>query len=605
MAAAANDPGAASGVLAPPSCGVPSGTPRRSSLRLPLSLPGSFASLTMVTRTDSWSALDAGRGVGSLGREATMAKDTLTVTDNRTGRSCEIPIEHGAIRAADLRPLGLVSYDPAFANTASCTSRITYIDGDAGVLLYRGYPIEQLAEQSTFLETAYLLIKGELPSAERLAQWTHNITMHTIVHENVKQFMDGFRYDAHPMGMLVATVGALSTFYPDARRIHDPESRRVQTHRLLAKMPTIAAFAHRHAIGQPYVYPDNELSYPGNFLSMMFKMTELKYGPDPVLERALDVLFILHADHEQNCSTNAMRAIGSSQVDPLSALAGACAALWGRLHGGADEAVLRMLAEIGSVAHVPAYLKRVKAGEARLVGFGHRVYRTFDPRGKVLKCLAPQVFAITGRNRLLDVALELERIAREDGYFVERKLYPNVEFYSGIIYQAMGFPVDMFPVLFAIARTAGWIAQWLEMVQDEEQKIARPRQLYLGRTRRERRDHVLKTRLCERLGIELPIIAAPMGFVTGPELAAAVSNAGGLGVMSFSGNPPPVLREEIRRLKRLTSRPFGVNLILYYPVEDQVAVCLEERVPVLSLFWGDPAPWVARAHAAGVTVMHP
>src|SRR2546427_10338295 len=382
MAAAANDPGAASGVLAPPSCGVPSGTPRRSSLRLPLSLPGSFASLTMVTRTDSWSALDAGRGVGSLGREATMAKDTLTVTDNRTGRSCEIPIEHGAIRAADLRPLGLVSYDPAFANTASCTSRITYIDGDAGVLLYRGYPIEQLAEQSTFLATAYLLIKGELPSAERLAQWTHNITMHTIVHENVKQFMDGFRYDAHPMGMLIATVGALSTFYPDAQRIHDPESRRVQTHRLLAKMPTIAAFAHRHALGQPYVYPDNELSYPGNFLSMMFKMTELKYGPDPVLERALDVLFILHADHEQNCSTNAMRAIGSSQVDPLSALAGACAALWGRLHGGADEAVLRMLAEVESVAHVPAYLKRGKTGEAGRLGVGRPALPTLAPRGE-------------------------------------------------------------------------------------------------------------------------------------------------------------------------------------------------------------------------------
>ncbi len=414
-----------------------------------------------------------------------MAKETLTITDNRTGRRHEIPIEHGAIRAADLRPLGLVSYDPAFANTASCTSRITYVDGDAGVLLYRGYPIEQLAEQSTFLETAYLLIKGELPTPDHLAQWTHNIIMHTIVHENVKQFMDGFRYDAHPMGMLVATVGALSTFYPDARRIHDPESRRVQTHRLLAKMPTIAAFAHRHAIGQPYVYPDNELSYPGNFLSMMFKMTELKYGPDPLLERALDVLFILHADHEQNCSTNAMRAIGSSQVDPLSALAGACAALWGRLHGGADEAMLRMLAEIGSVAHVPAYLKRVKAGEARLVGFGHRVYRTFDPRGKVLKRLAPQVFAVTGRNRLLDVALELERIALEDDYFVARRLYPNVDFYSGIIYQAMGFPVEMFPVLFAIARTAGWIAQWLELVQDEEQTIARPRQLYLGRPRRD------------------------------------------------------------------------------------------------------------------------
>src|SRR3989475_6467155 len=440
MAAAANDPGAASGVLAPPSCGVPSGTPRRSSLRLPLSLPGSFASLTMVTRTDSWSALDAGRGVGSLGREATMAKDTLTVTDNRTGRSCETPSEHGAPRAADLPPRGLVPYAPAFANTASCTSRITYIDGDAGVLLYRGYPIEQLAEQSTFLEPAYLLIKGELPSADHLAQWTHNITMHPIVHETVKQFMDGFRYDAHPMGMLVATVGALSTFYPDAQRIHDPESRRVQTHRLLAKMPTIAAFAHRHALGQPYVYPDNELSYPGNFLSMMFKMTELEYRPDPVLERALDVLLILHADHEQNCSTSVMRSIGSSQVDPFSALAGACAALYGRVHGGANEAVLRMLAEIGSVAHVPAYLKRVKAGEARLVGCGHRVYRNFDPRAKVLKRLAEQVFAVTGRNRLLDVALELERIALEDDYFVARKLYPNVDFYSGILYQAIGFP---------------------------------------------------------------------------------------------------------------------------------------------------------------------
>src|SRR6059058_222814 len=373
-----------------------------------------------------------------------MAKETLTVTDNRTGRRHEIPIEHGAIRATDLRPLGLVSYDPAFANTTSCTSRITYVDGDAGVLLYRGYPIEQLAEQSTFLETAYLLIKGELPTPDHLAQWTHNITMHTIVHENVKQFMDGFRYDAHPMGMLVATVGALSTFYPD-----------------------------------------NDLSYTGNFLAMMFKMTELAYRPDPLLERALDVLFILHADHEQNCSTNTMRSIGSSQADPLSALAGACAALYGRLHGGANEAVLRMLAEIGSVAHVPAYLKRVKAGEAQLMGFGHRVYRNFDPRGRVIKRLAQQVLAVTGRNRLLDVALELERIALEDDYFVARRLYPNVEFYSGIIYQAMGFPVDMFPVLFAIARTAGWIAQWLEMVQDEEQKIARPRQLYLGRARRD------------------------------------------------------------------------------------------------------------------------
>jgi citrate synthase len=414
-----------------------------------------------------------------------MAKDSLTVVDNRTGRSYELPIEHGAIRARDLQQLGLVSYDPAFVNTASCRSRITYIDGDAGVLLYRGYPIEQLAERSTFLETAYLLVKGELPNAQHLAQWTHNITMHTIVHENIKNFMDGFRYDAHPMGMLVATVGALSTFYPEAKLIHDPDSRRIQTHRLLAKMPTIAAFAHRHAIGMPYAYPDNDLSYTGNFLNMMFKVTELKYKPNPVIERALDVLFILHADHEQNCSANAMRSIGSSQVDPFSALAGACAALYGPLHGGANEAVLRMLQEIGSVANIPAYIRRVKAGEVRLMGFGHRVYRNFDPRGRVIKRLADDVFAVTGRNPLIDIAMELERIALEDAYFIERRLYPNVDFYSGIIYQAMGFPVDMFPVLFAIPRTAGWIAQWLEMVQDEEQRIARPRQIYLGPARRD------------------------------------------------------------------------------------------------------------------------
>jgi citrate synthase len=411
--------------------------------------------------------------------------ETLTVVDNRTGRTYELPIEHGAIRARDLARLGLVSYDPAFGNTASCRSRITYIDGDAGVLLYRGYPIEQLAERSTFVETAYLLIKGELPNAQHLAQWTHNITMHTIVHENIKNFMDGFRYDAHPMGMLVATVGALSTFYPDAKLIHDAESRRIQTHRLLAKMPTIAAFAHRHAIGMPYAYPDNDLSYTGNFLNMMFKVTELKYRPNPVLERALDVLFILHADHEQNCSANAMRSIGSSQVDPFSALAGACAALYGPLHGGASEAALRMLQEIGSVANVPAYIARVKRGEVRLMGFGHRVYKNFDPRGKVIKRLADEVFAETGRNPLLDVAMELERIALHEDYFVRRRLYPNVDFYSGLIYQAMGFPVDMFPVLFAIPRTAGWIAQWLEMVQDEEQRIARPRQIYLGPGRRE------------------------------------------------------------------------------------------------------------------------
>jgi citrate synthase len=421
-----------------------------------------------------------------------MAKESLTVIDNRSGRRFEVPIENGAIRATDLQQIrvtpdepGLVSYDPAFMNTASCKSRITYIDGDKGVLLYRGYPIEQLAERSNFLETAYLIVKGELPTAEHLRQWTHNITLHTIVHENIKAFMDGFRYDAHPMGMLVATVGALSTFYPDAKQIHDATSRRIQTHRLLAKMPTIAAFAHRHALGMPYAYPDNELSYPGNFLNMMFKMTELKYRPNPVLERALDVLFILHVDHEQNCSTNAMRSIGSSQVDPFSALAGACAALYGPLHGGANEAVLRMLEEIGSVHNIPAYIKRVKAGEVRLMGFGHRVYKNFDPRGKVIKQLADEVFEVTGRNPLLDIGIALERIALQDDYFIQRKLYPNVDFYSGIIYQAMRFPVDMFPVLFAIPRTAGWMAQWLEMVQDEEQRIARPRQLYLGAQRRD------------------------------------------------------------------------------------------------------------------------
>src|SRR4029077_8371358 len=375
---------------------------------------------------------------------------------------------------------GLVSYDPAFMNTASCKSRITYIDGDRGILLYRGYPIEQLAERSTFLETAYLVIKGELPNAEHLAAWTHNITMHTIVHENIKAFMDGFRYDAHPMGMLVATVGALSTFYPDAKLIHDADSRRIQTHRLIAKMPTIAAFTHRRAIGMPYAYPDNDLSYTGNFLNMMFKMTELKYRPDPVLERALDVLFILHADHEQNCSTNAVRSIGSSQPDPFSAIAGACAPLYGPLHGGANEAVLRMLQEIGSKANVPAYVARVKKGEGRLMGFGHRVYKNFDPRGKVIKRLADEVFAVTGRNPLVDIALELERIALQDDYFVSRKLYPNVDFYSGLIYQSMKFPVETFPVLFAIPRSAGWLAQWEEMLLDQEQKIARPRQIYQG-----------------------------------------------------------------------------------------------------------------------------
>jgi citrate synthase len=420
-----------------------------------------------------------------------MAKDSLTIIDNRTGKQYEVPIEHGAIRATALGQIRtdddqpLRSYDPAYMNTASCKSRITFIDGDRGILLYRGYPIEQLAEHSTFLETAYLLLKGELPSEDRLGEFTHNITMHTIVHENIKNFMDGFRYDAHPMGMLVATVGALSTFYRDAKAIHDGESRKIQTHRLLAKMPTIAAFAYRHTQGLPYVYPDNDLSYTGNFLNMMFKMTELKYTPDPVLERALDILFILHADHEQNCSTTAMRTIGSSQADPYSACAGACAALYGPLHGGANEAVLRMLRGIGSVDAIPAFIRGVKSGDERLMGFGHRVYKNFDPRGRIIKELAYQVFEVTGKNPVIDIAKEVERIALEDDYFIERKLYPNVDFYTGAIYEAMRFPVDMFPVLFAIPRTVGWIAQWLEMVQDEEQKIARPRQLYLGAGRRD------------------------------------------------------------------------------------------------------------------------
>jgi citrate synthase len=413
--------------------------------------------------------------------------DTLTITDNRTGRQYEIPVQDGTIRATDLRQIktdadefGLITYDPAFMNTASCRSRITYIDGDEGVLLYRGYPIEQLAEDSTYLETAYLILFGELPTARQLAEWTLQITMHTMVHENIKKFMEGFTYDAHPMGVFVSTVGALSTFYPDGKQIFDEHSRLRQIHRLIAKVPTIAAYAYRHSIGRPYVYPDNDLSFPGNFLNMLFKMTELKYDVNPVLERALDILFILHADHEQNCSTSAMRAIGSSHVDPYSALAGAAAALYGPLHGGANEAVLRMLKEIGSLQNVPGFIKRVKAGEGRLMGFGHRVYKSYDPRAKIIKRTADQVFAVTGRNPLLDIALELERIALEDEYFVSRKLYPNVDFYSGLIYQAMGFPVDMFAVLFAIARTVGWVAQWEEMLLDPEQKIARPRQIYVG-----------------------------------------------------------------------------------------------------------------------------
>jgi len=417
--------------------------------------------------------------------------DTLSVTDNRTGRSYEIPIEDGTIRALALRDIktddddfGLMTYDPAFMNTASCRSAITYLDGDAGVLEYRGYPIEQLAEQSSYLEVAYLLIHGELPTQSQLDEWTYQVTIHTFVHENIKNFMQGFRYDAHPMGMLLASVGALSTFYPDAAKIKDAEARYIQIIRLIAKMPTLAAFSFRHNMGQPYVYPDNDLRYPGNFLSMLYKMTELKYQPDPRLERALDILFILHADHEQNCSTSAVRAVGSSQVDPYSAVAAGVAALYGPLHGGANEAVLRMLRRIQTKENIPDFIAGVKEGRERLMGFGHRVYKNYDPRAKIIKTAADDVFEVTGTNPLLDIALELEKRALEDDYFVKRKLYPNVDFYSGLIYEALGMPVEMFPVLFAIPRTSGWIAQWLEMIEDPEQKIARPRQIYTGdRTR--------------------------------------------------------------------------------------------------------------------------
>jgi citrate synthase len=413
--------------------------------------------------------------------------DSLTITDNRTGKQYELPIENGTIRAMDLRQIkvsdedfGLMTYDPAFMNTASCKSRITFIDGDKGILEYRGYPIEQLAEKSTYLEVAYLLLHGELPTESQLREWTKNITYHTFINESIKKVIDGFHYNAHPMGMFEATLGALSTFYPDAKDIFNEESRWKQIYRLIAKVPTIAAFAFRHRIGMQYSYPDNDLSYEGNFLNMMFKTTELKYQPNPILERALSVLYILHADHEQNCSTNAMRSIGSAHTDPFSSIAGAAAALYGPLHGGANEMVLRMLKEIGSLSNVPDYIKRVKAGEFRLMGFGHRVYKNYDPRARIIKKVAYEVFEVTGKDPLLDIALELERIALEDEYFVKRKLYPNVDFYSGIIYQAMRFPVDMFPVMFAIPRTSGWLAQWVEMLDDKEQKIARPRQVYLG-----------------------------------------------------------------------------------------------------------------------------
>jgi len=421
-----------------------------------------------------------------------MSKDSLTVTDNRTGQTYELPVENGTIKAMDLRQIktsdddfGLMSYDPAYKNTASTKSKVTFIDGGKGILKYRGYAIEDLAEKASFLETAHLLVNGELPTAPQLEDWRHDITYHTLVHENIRELIDAFRYDAHPMGTLISTVGALSTFYPDAKNIDDPENRRLQMYRLIAKIPTIAAYAYRHRRGLPYVYPDNDLSYAGNFLNMLFKMTETKYKPSAAIEKALDVLFILHADHEQNCSASTMRQVGSSHVDPYSATAAACAALYGPLHGGANEAVVRMLREIGSVKNIPAAIEKAKNGEFRLMGFGHRVYKNYDPRAKVIKKLAYQVFEEVGKNPLIDMAVELERIALEDEYFVKRSLYPNVDFYSGIIYQAMGLPMDMFPVLFAIGRTPGWLSQWEEMLTDPEQKIARPRQVYLGEMKRD------------------------------------------------------------------------------------------------------------------------
>ncbi len=417
-------------------------------------------------------------------------RDALSITDQRTGKVYDVPIADGTIRAMDLRQIkidpadfGLMSYDPAYMNTASCKSRITFIDGDKGILRYRGYDISQLAENCSYLEVAYLLLYGQLPNRKQNDEWVHNITYHTMIHESMKKLMDTFNYDAHPMGMLIATIAAMSTFYPDARNIHDPASRTKQTYRMIAKIPTLAAFAYRHSMGMPYVYPDNDLSYTENFLNMLFKMPAARgYRPNPALVKALDVLFILHADHEQNCGTAVMRSIGSSHADPYSAVAGAAAALYGPLHGGANEEVLKMLAEIGSVARVPAFIKEVKEGkgEKRLMGFGHRVYKNFDPRATIIKRMADQVFEVTGRNPLLDIALELERIALQDDYFVKRKLYPNVDFYSGLIYQAIQIPTAAFTVLFAIPRVSGWIAQWQELLQDPEQKIARPRQIYLG-----------------------------------------------------------------------------------------------------------------------------
>jgi citrate synthase len=453
------------------------------------------------------------RTEGGNGGGVATAAETLTVTDNRTGESYEVEIEDGTVKAMDFRQIkvseddfGLMTYDPAFTNTASVRSSVCFIDGEAGVLEYRGYPIEELCEKSSYLEVAYLLIYGELPTQEQLDEWIFEITHHTFVHENIKKFVEGFRYDAHPMGMLLATTGALSTFYPDAKHIDDEMERHMAAVRLIAKMPTLAAFAYRHNLGLPYIYPDNDLSYPGNFLSMMFKMTEVKYEPDPRLEKALEVLWILHADHEQNCSTSAVRSVGSSQVDPYSAVAAGVAALYGPLHGGANEAVLRMLDRIGTTENIPDFLEGVKKREERLMGFGHRVYKNYDPRARVIKEHVDAVFEVTGRNPKLDIAVELEKHALDDEYFTERKLYPNVDFYSGLIYEALNLPPDMFTVMFAIPRTSGWIAQWREMQQDEETKIARPRQIYTGARERDYEPIDAREQLTEKPSAETNLI---------------------------------------------------------------------------------------------------
>jgi citrate synthase len=439
-------------------------------------------------KADELAGHESGTAAGHMAvQEQMMANETLTITDNRTGKSYTLPISKETVKAIDLRQIkagaedfGIMSYDPAFMNTAACQSAITFIDGDKGILRYRGYPIEQLAERCTFLEVAFLILFGELPTEAQLKNWVNEVTHHTMIHENTKKFMEGFHYDAHPMGMLISTVAALSTFYPDAKNVHDPAIRGLQILRLIGKMPTIAAYAYRHSLGLPYVYPDNDLSYTENFMNMLWRMAEPKFVANPAMARALDILFILHADHEQNCGTNAMRSVGSSLADPYVATAAAAAALSGPLHGGANEEVLKMLDEIGDISRVPAFIEQIKAGKGRLMGFGHRVYKNYDPRAKIIKKAAEDVFRVTGRNPKLDIAIELERIALEDEYFIKRKLYPNVDFYSGIMYQAMGFKPEMFTVMFAIPRTVGWLSQWQELLKDPEQKIARPRQIYTG-----------------------------------------------------------------------------------------------------------------------------